>query len=127
MDFIQEYVVYYPEKAEAHFLHGNILFESGKYLKALSSFNHCLKLETDDPRFYAARGKTYLATSTYPYALNDFGMALDLDPKNHEVWFQRGMVKWQTNDREGSIADWERAARYGSAKAAEKLMELSVR
>ena len=126
-EVIHDYIVYFPEQAEAHYIHGIILFESGKYLKALSSFNHCLELETNDPRFYAARGKTYLATSTYPYALNDFGMALDLDPKNHEVWFHRGMVKWQTNDREGSIADWERAARYGSEKAAEKLMELSVR
>lgn len=127
VDVIQEYAAYYPEKAEAHYMHGNILFESGKYLKALSCFNHCLELETDDPRFYAARGKTYLATSTYPYALNDFGMALDLDPKNHEVWFQRGMAKWLSNDREGSIDDWERATRYGSEKAAKKLEELSIR
>ncbi len=127
VDAIQEYAAYYPEKAEAHYIHGNILFESGKYLKALSSFNHCLELETDDPRFYAARGKTYLATSTYPYAMNDFGMALDLDPKNHEVWFQRGMAKWLSNDREGSIDDWERATRYGSEKAAKKLEELSIR
>ncbi len=126
-EVIEDYIVYFPEQAEAHYTHGQILFESGKYLKALSSFNYCLKLETNDPRFYAARGKTYLATSTYPYAMNDFGMALDLDPKNHEVWFQRGMVKWHSNDREGSIADWERATRYGSEKAAKKLMELSVR
>jgi len=124
-EVMQEYMVYYPGQAEAFYMHGIILFESGKYLKALSSFNHCLELETNDPRFYAARGKTYLATSTYPYALNDFGMALDLDPKNHEVWFQRGMAKWHSNDREGSIADWERATRYGSEKAAKKLMELS--
>ncbi len=126
-DVIEDYIVYFPEQAEAHYMHGQILFESGKYLKALSSFNYCLELETNDPRFYAARGKTYLATSTYRYAMNDFGMALDLDPKNHEVWFQRGMVKWHSNDREGSIADWERATRYGSEKAAKKLMELSVR
>ncbi len=126
-DVIEDYIVYFPEQAEAHYMHGQILFESGKYLKALSSFNYCLELETNDPRFYAARGKTYLATSTYRYAMNDFGMALDLDPKNHEVWFQRGMVKWHSNDRDGSIADWERATRYGSEKAAKKLMELSVR
>jgi len=126
-EVIEEYTEYFPEQAEAHYIHGQILFESGKYLKALSCFNHCLELETNDPRFYAARGETYLATSTYRYALNDFGMALDLDPKNHEVWFQKGMARWYSNDREGSIADWERAARYGSEKAAKKLDELAVR
>jgi tetratricopeptide (TPR) repeat protein len=126
-EVIEDYIVYFPEQAEAHYIHGQILFESGNYLKALSSFNYCLKLETNDPRFYAARGQTYLATSTYRYALNDFGMALDLDPKNHEVWFQKGMARWHSNDREGSKDDWEKAARYGSEKAAKKLVEISVR
>lgn len=126
-EVMQDYIQYYQELAEAHFLYGTILFESGQYLKALSSFNRCLELETDNPRFYEARGKTYLATSTYLYALNDFGMALDLDPKNHEVWFQRGMAKWRSNDRDGCIADWERATRYGSEKAAKKLEEISIK
>ncbi len=124
---IEEYIEYFPAQAEAHYVHGQILFDSGKYLQALSSFNTCLELETNDPRFYAARGQTYLATSTYRYALNDFGMALDLDPKNHEVWFQKGMARWNSNDREGSINDWQIAARLGSQKAAEKLEELSIR
>jgi tetratricopeptide (TPR) repeat protein len=125
--FIENYIQYFPRKAEAHYLHGQILFESGKYLKALSSFNRCLELETNDPRFYAARGQTYLVTRTYRYALNDFGMALDLDPKNHEVWYQKGLARWYSNDPEGSRADWEKATRYGSEKAAKKIEELISR
>ncbi len=126
-EVIENYIQYFPEQVEAHYIDGQILFESGKYLKALSCFNHCLELERNDPRFYVARGQTYLATKTYRYALNDFGMALDLDPKNHEVWFQKGLARWYSSDREGSIADWERATRYGSEKAAKKLEELTLR
>ncbi len=124
---IQDYIQYFPDQAEAHYMLGKVLFESGKYLKALDSFNRCLQLQANDPRFYAARGEAYLATGTYRFALNDFGMALDLDPKNHEVWFQKGMARWHSNDREGSIADWERASRYGSEKAAKKLKGLAIR
>jgi tetratricopeptide (TPR) repeat protein len=124
---IEDYMMYFPEQAEALYLHGQTLYDDGQYLKALSSFNRCLSLESDDPRYYFARGQTYLATHTYQYALNDFGMALDLDPKNHEAWFQKGMARWYANDREGSIADWERAARYGSEKAAKWLEELAIR
>jgi hypothetical protein len=54
-------------------------------------------------------------------------MALDLDPKNHEVWFQKGMARWLSQDREGSISDWKKAARYGSEKAAKKLEEMALR
>lgn len=124
---IEDYTAYFPDRAEAHFYHGQILFESGHYLKALVSFNRCLEMETNDPRFYAARGLTYLATSTYRYAINDFGMALDLDPKNHEVWFQKGMARWYANEREGAKADWEKAARLGSGMAAKKLEEITGR
>ena len=124
---IEDYAAYFPDRAEAHFYHGQILYESGSYLKALVPFNRCLELESNDPRFYAARGLTYLATSTYRYAINDFGMALDLDPKNHEVWFQKGMARWHASEREGAIADWERAARLGSGTAVQKLEEITGR
>jgi tetratricopeptide (TPR) repeat protein len=126
-DAIEEYQLYYPGQAEAMYLHGQTLYQSGQYLKALSSFNRCLEQASDDPRYYLARGKTYLATSTYRYAINDFGMSLDLDPKNHEAWFLKGMARWYAHDREGSISDWEVAARYGSEKAAKRLEELDIR
>lgn len=121
--YSERYLEFYPEKAEAHFLLGQINFDSGKYFDALDQFNACLKLETADPRFYAARGETYLETSTYRYALNDFGMALDLDPGMHKVWYQRGLARWYLNEREGAMRDWERAARLGSFEAAGKLKE----
>ena len=124
---LEDYLVYHADQAEALYLHGQTLYDAGKYLKSLTSFNRCLELESEDPRFYFARGQAYLATSTYKYALNDFGMALDLDPKNHEVWFQKGMARWLSQDREGSISDWQKAARYGSEKAAKKLEELALR
>jgi tetratricopeptide (TPR) repeat protein len=124
---IEDYLLYYPGQTDALYLQGQTLYQSGQYLKALSSFNRCLEQDSDDPRYYFARGKTYLATSTYQYAIYDFGMSLDLDPKNHEAWFLKGMARWNAHDREGSISDWEVAARYGSEKAAKKLEELGTR
>ncbi len=119
--YMERYLEFYPEKTEAHFLYGQICFDSGQYIDALDQFNACLQLETTDPRYFAARGKTYLKTKTYTYALNDLGMALDLDPNDHEVWYHRGLVRWYLNEREGALRDWERAARLGSFKAAQKL------
>ncbi len=120
---VERYLGYYPDDTEARYLSGQIYFDSGKYLDALEQFNACLRLEKGDPRFFAARGKTYLETGTYQYALNDLGMALDLDPNDHEVWFLRGQARWQMNDPEGAVGDWERAARLGSFDATVKLEE----
>ena len=52
-------------------------------------------------------------------------MALDLDPDDHEVWYLKGLARWNMNDREGAMNDWQHAARLGSPKAAEKLQQLS--
>ena len=122
-NYLARYLDYFPDDAGARFLSGQICYESGKHLDALAQFNACLRLDKGDPRFFAARGKTYLATKTYRYALNDFGMALDLDPDDHETWYMKGLVRWNMNEREGAIRDWEQAARLGSFEAARKLEE----
>lgn len=122
-DYLERYTEYYADDPQGHLMYGLIQFDSGKYFKALEEFNTCLRLDTGDPRYFAARGKTYLETGTYKYALNDFGMALDLEPGDHELWFLKAQARWYLNDRDGAIRDWEQAARLGSQKAVEKLLE----
>jgi len=125
-NYLNRSIDIYPGNLESLYLLGQVYFDSKKYLDALDKFNTCLKLSAVDPRFYAARGKTYLETKTYRYALNDFSMALDLDPNDYEVWYWKGLVRWQMNDREGSLSDWRHAARLGSFEAARKLEENGI-
>jgi tetratricopeptide (TPR) repeat protein len=127
LEYYAQYLEYYPEDAEVHYLAGQVNLDTGDYLDALTRFNECLQIEKNDPRYYTARGRTYLLTSTYRYALNDFGMALDLDPGDPEAWYLRGEVQWKMNQREGAFRDWEKAARLGSFEAARKLEENSPR
>jgi len=123
IDYMDKYLGYYSNDTEARYLIGQIHFEAGQYLDALGQYNKCLKVETGDPRFYKARGKTYIETKTLRYALNDLGMALDLDPEDADLWYMKGQVRWAMNEQEGAIRDWEHAARLGSFEAARMLEE----
>ncbi len=124
---LERYLGYYPDDAEARYLSGQIHFDLHRYLDALEQFNACLRLDSGDPRFFKARGKTYLETGTYRYALNDFGMALDLDPRDADVWYLRGLVRQRMNDPDGAKGDWQKAARLGSVEAVVKLEEYDRR
>ena len=124
-EYIQEYLLYYPASAEAHFIHGNIHFEAGQFLKALNSFNRCLDLDTSKAKYFAARGNAFMNTDTWSYALKDFSMALDLDPFNPETWYHKGMCRLKLQDREGARSDFQTAARYGSSEAAEILERMN--
>ena len=123
--YIQQYLLYYPNNAEAHFINGSIHYEAGQLLKALNSFSRCLDLDTSMAEYFEARGNTYLNTDTWAYALKDFSMALDLDPLNPETWYHKGLCRLRLEDREGARSDFETAARYGSQEAIEMLERMN--
>ena len=54
---------------------------------------------------------------TYRYAIYDYGMALDLDPSNGDVYYRRGEAYLKTGDRESACFDFDRALHYGKKKA----------
>lgn len=115
------YLLYFPDDPEANYVSGSIRMDDGKYFEAIDRFNTCLGADRSDPRYFKARGMCYLATSTFRYARNDFGMALDLDPEDAETWYMKGTSRLNLGDREGAMSDWEHAARLGSRDAAQKL------
>ncbi len=121
---ILQYLEYFPASAEAHFICGEIYFDDRNYLKALGCFNRCLALDTGEAMYFEARGKTYLNTDTYAYALNDFTMALDLDPFNPRIWYMKGLCRLKLQNKDGARSDLEKAARYGSVKARQLLEEM---
>jgi tetratricopeptide (TPR) repeat protein len=122
---IRQYILYYPDSAEAHFIDGSIHYQAGQLLQALSSFNRCLDLDDTRAKYFEARGIAYLNTDTWIYALKDFSMALDLDPVNPDTWYHKGLCRQRLNDPEGARSDFETAARYGSTEAIEMLERMN--
>ncbi len=113
------YLSYFPEDDSALYRQGLIHFQHGKYLNAIQSFNACLSLNTGEAAYYFARGRCYAATGTIRYAKKDMSMALDLDPLNGEIWFEKGKLDEQLRNMDSACHCYRKAQQYGVFEAGE--------
>ena len=115
------YLSYFPLDDEAIYRKGKIQFENGKYLDAIQSFNRALELVKGQAAYYFARGMTYASTGTFRYADKDLSMALDLDPLNGEIWFEKGALSVKLGDRSGACYCYQKAYHFGIYEAGDFL------
>jgi tetratricopeptide (TPR) repeat protein len=113
------YLSYFPENDSAFYRKGLIQYEHGKYLDAIQSFNKSLVLNKGEAAYYFARGRTYAATGTTRYAEKDMSMALDLDPLNGEIWYEKGKLAEQLGMMESACHCYQKAFQYGIYEAGE--------
>jgi tetratricopeptide (TPR) repeat protein len=113
------YLKYFENDQDAIQLCGNLNFKNENYIEALKYFNLNLDKDKSKPEYYKERGRTYLKTRTYKYAINDFSMALDLSPKDGETWLLKGIARFESGDREGACSDWSQAGKNGESRAVE--------
>lgn len=115
------YLTYFPNNDSALYRLGLIQFQHGKYLNAIQSFNKSLELNSGEAAYYFARGRTYAATGTTRYAEKDMSMALDLDPLNGEIWYEKGKLADQLGNRESACHCFRKAYHYGVFEAGEMI------
>jgi tetratricopeptide (TPR) repeat protein len=121
MEDMNLYLKYFPSNDEAIYRKGMIQYENGSYLNAIQSFNEALKLEQGKAEYYFARGKTYASTGTIRYADKDMSMALDLDPLNGEIWYEKGLVSEKLGDLTAACHCYSKAFQYGIFEARDLL------
>jgi len=114
---VKLYLDYFPEDRKAVYQCGTSYFHSEDFINALRCFNTLLKEDTGNPLYFKARGRTYLKTSTLPYAIADLSMALDLDPADGETWMLLGQAKLLTGLKDEACSDFKKAIQLGHTEA----------
>jgi tetratricopeptide (TPR) repeat protein len=117
------YLMFFNDDQQAITLCGEISYQNQDYINALKYFNKNLKSDQNNPDYYKARGKTYLKTKTFTYAINDLSMALDLKPDDGEAYLYLGLAKYETGDKVGACSDLQKAQRYGNTLALKYILE----
>ena len=118
------YLTYFPSQHRVIYQRGLIQYEHKKYLDAIQSFNRALGMETGIADYYFARGRCYATTGTTRYAEKDMSMALDLDPYNGEIWFEKGKLDETMGNRSGACMCFKKAYQYGIYEAGERSEKL---
>lgn len=114
---------YFEDDIQSLYLCGEYNYEAGDYMNALRFFSQVLKEEPNNSMFYKARGKTYLKTSTYQYAIKDLAMSLDLNPQDAETWMLMGLAKIKSGDKVNGCSDLERSGKMGNAEALKYILD----
>jgi tetratricopeptide (TPR) repeat protein len=117
------YLKYFENDQQAGHQCGEYCFEAGDYINALKYFNRNLKEDPNNSTYYKSRGKTYLKTATYRYAIGDLSMSLDLNPDDAETWMYLGVAKMESGDKENGCSDLERARGMGESRAVRYIIE----
>lgn len=103
------YMKYYGREAEDNYLIGLIYLNQKEYIDALTYLNIALAKDQSKYEYFTSRGIAYLNTNSPALSESDFTMSLDLNPKQNEVWFFRGLDRTKLGNSAGACSDWEKA------------------
>ncbi len=118
---MKKYIMYFPEDRDASFFASRINFDAGTYYTSLQYLNHLIKMPFPKKDYFYLRGLCYNELHTYSYAENDFCMALDLDPNDPEIYYNRGLARLSAGKNEPACYDFKKAFSMGEKKALQYL------
>ncbi|NJM86388.1 MAG: tetratricopeptide repeat protein [Hydrococcus sp. RU_2_2] len=106
---IDKAIVIQPEDATLYNQKGILLQNLKRYLQAEAAYDKAIQLS---PRasFYNNRGLLYAKQQKWELALADYNQALQLNPNYANAYYNRGIVRYQMGDRQGSIQDLQKSA-----------------
>jgi len=117
------YLNYFNRDQKAIFQCGEYYYDGGDYMNALKYFNINLKEDPVNGAYFKARGKTYLKTATYKYAMSDLSMSLDLIPDDAETWMYLGLAKIQSGDKTNGCSDLRKAQQLGNTEVLKYIVD----
>lgn len=120
---INYFLKYYPDNSEALNLAGKVLYNKEDYIDALEKYTFSLKNDTSKPEYFINRADAYLAVSMFDNAEKDLSMALDLNPKQPEVYFKRAIAKLKAHKTQEACSDFEKAYNKGYYDASFYMMK----
>ncbi len=114
---LELYTGYFTRDDSVLFICGKIYAQKNDYLPALQYLNKTLKSNQTNIDYFITRATIFYELKSYPEAINDFSMALDLNPRLSVIYYQRGLARLQNGNVESAVSDWQKAKKLGYLQA----------
>lgn len=109
------------ERVNLLLLKGNYEQQSGDSDKAMQSFSEAYQIEQNNALVLLGQAAVLIDTESYESAIEKCNLALDIDPKLTEAYFNRGIAHEMVRKIDEACNDWQRAFVLGSQKAIDYL------
>ncbi len=96
---------------DANFLYARSLYEQENYLDAIKKMNKIIQLKSRF-EYYEFRADMYQKVFAFQSAIDDYSMALDLNPFRGEIYYKRAKAKLDNGNRNNMCADLKMAIHY---------------
>ncbi len=106
------------ESDERKLLAAEIMVLSGNTIDALPIIN---SVQKNGAGLHRVRGMAYTKAGLYKEAINNLGMAIDIDPSLGDCNSWRGLAKYMTGQKSDARADWQPALQKGNYAARQYL------
>jgi tetratricopeptide (TPR) repeat protein len=109
--------------SEIYYLKGNIFQDQEELEKASEMYTMAIYCYNRGDHslnpfsLFFNRANTYLKRKLLKRALQDYNIALRLHPKHYPSYCNRGVARYQLQDKQGALADWEIASQGGIQQA----------
>ncbi|MDP4226744.1 MAG: tetratricopeptide repeat protein [Bacteroidota bacterium] len=113
------FLKYFENDSSAIYRAGMIYYNNGNYVEALGYFNKNLQNIHNNPAYFEARANTYLKSGAFNFASKDYSMALDLDPRNSDLYLCKGKALSSMQMTKDACYFWQKAVQYGNREAIE--------
>jgi len=94
-------------KAEAVKNQGNDFFKEGKWKLALEKYNAAIDLNPEVPTYYCNRAFCHIKMESYGCAIEDAGVALELDKQCAKAYYRRGASFMALAKYKKALADYK--------------------
>lgn len=85
----------------------------GQDLKSMEMLGKAIKKYPYTGQLYTQRGKLFFNSRAFSYAIKDLTMAMDFDPRNPDLYYQRGICRAEVGDLDGACRDFFKARELG--------------
>jgi len=89
-----------------------VLFEQGRYAQSAEIYARLVEESPDDASLRTSLAGALGALGRYDEALEQLGLATELEPLNVEAYHNRAVILERRGDHEGAVAEYRKAVRY---------------
>lgn len=98
--------------------------DSGFLELSLIFSNKSIEQNSENFQSLFIKGSINYLLKNYTDAIVDMNKSLEINPKQHEVYYQRGLIHEQLGANKKKIDDWKTASKMGNALAKIKLEKI---
>jgi tetratricopeptide (TPR) repeat protein len=122
-DDLSLYLKYFPDNTEALYYSAVVHSNMHQFNDALILYNKLIELDCSRTRYFNGRADIYFYFEQWNFAILDYTMSLDINPRQPEVHYNLGWCRYKGNDKEKACNSWRHAARMGNRDAAIQIQE----